>query len=453
VGGFHNAISGDGTRVFWTESNAETGPGRIFVKVAGESESRPVSGLVAGTGKARFWGAAADGSKAIFAVEDASSALDGNLYRFDFATGTAPLVAEDVLGVLGMSEDASRVYFASTKVLTGEETNGNGDKAVAGEANLYLDVESGGTSFVGTLAELDTVNLTGGTFSPIAIQPVSHAARVSPDGAHAVFMSTAPLTGFDNTDANTGTPAFEVFLYDAPDAELRCVSCNPSGARPSGEELRTVKQQQETGIWAAAKIPTFERALYGSRVLSADGSRVFFESSDALAPRDTNGVQDVYQWEEQGTGSCDEADAGFAPESGGCIELISSGQSPRASSFVDADENGDNAFFTTLASLLPQDYGLVDVYDARVGGGFPPPTPPVEPCQGEACQSPPAPPEAPTPAGIAPGPGNQPPNRGCKPKKANKPKGAKGKKAKQAKKGKRCPKQGKKKNKRGRAAR
>jgi NHL repeat len=444
LGSFHNAISADGSRVFWTESNEPTGPGRIFVKLASESGSRPVSGLVS-SAKARFWGAADDGAKAIFSIEDPDSPLNRNLYRYDFETNTAPMVAEGILGVLGMGEDGRNIYFASTKVLT-EDENSEGAKAVAGQANLYLEVGGEGMSFVGTLSTLDTKGLMdASTQSPLTRIPVNHAARVSGDGAHAVFMSTASLTGFDNTDANTQTSALEVFLYDAEEAELRCVSCNPGNVRPSGGELLAVKQELHTGIQVAAKIPTFERALYGSRVLSADGNRVFFESFEALVPRDSNGAQDVYQWERAGSGGCDEADATFAPDSGGCIDLISSGQSPRESVFVDADASGDNVFFTTLSSLLPQDHGLIDVYDARVGGGFPPPPPPESRCEGEACQSPLAPPEALTPAGSNAGPGNPPLKRPCRRA------GKKGKKAKGSK-ARRCPRKHKA-GKRRRAAR
>ncbi|HEY8808877.1 MAG TPA: hypothetical protein VIM28_02545, partial [Solirubrobacterales bacterium] len=50
------------------------------------------------------------------------------------------------------------------------------------------------------------------------------------------------------------------------------------------------------------------------------------------------------------------------------------------------------------SSLLVQDYGLIDVYDARDGGGFPPPPLAPASCEGEACQSPPPVPDDPTPA-------------------------------------------------------
>ena len=64
-------------------------------------------------------------------------------------------------------------------------------------------------------------------------------------------------------------------------------------------------------------------------------------------------------------------------------------------------------FFGTLSSLLPQDRGLVDIYDARVGGGFPPPLNPPGACEGEACEGQPAALNDPTPASASfSGPGD-----------------------------------------------
>jgi hypothetical protein len=46
-------------------------------------------------------------------------------------------------------------------------------------------------------------------------------------------------------------------------------------------------------------------------------------------------------------------------------------------SSLDASADGRDVFIGTLASLVPQDYGLRDIYDVRVEGGFPPPAPPT----------------------------------------------------------------------------
>ena len=150
--------------------------------------------------------------------------------------------------------------------------------------------------------------------------------------------------------------------------------------------------------WQAARIPGWESSLYPTRVLSEDGRRVFFESFEALVLGDTNGKADVYEWEEAGAGSCKEKDAAFVEASGGCLYLISAGTSGADSEFVDASADGQDVFIRTAQSLLPQDPGLFDIYDARAAGGFPAPPTPKPECEGEACQSPPAPPQDPTPA-------------------------------------------------------
>jgi hypothetical protein len=443
-GSFENAVSADGRRIFWTAGVVEIGGeglggGQIYVRIdedlntPGDEKTIAVSKAaetLSGTNKSIYWTASENGTRAIFTTGALGSGAD--LYEFAVDTETTTLIAPDVLGLVGTSEDASRLYFVSTAALPGSGTNGEGKEAVGGGLNLYLRDEAG-TSFIGTLAAADKGGL--GFLSPFAEMPLGRLARTTPDGKHLAFTSTAPLTGFDNKDAITGTPAAEVFHYDADTDQLHCVSCNPTGIRPTARE--------EGGIWTAAQIPGYERALYASRLLSEDGRRLFFESFEALLPRDTNGQQDVYQWEEAGKGSCDSADSSFNPKAGGCVELISSGESPRESSFLDASPSGNDVFFATLSSLVPPDYGLVDIYDARVEGGFAYPEP-VPPCEGEACQSPPPPPPAVTPASSAyVGPGNPKIQKKCpKGKRKAKKKGGKVRCVKKKKQGKKQGKRG-----------
>jgi hypothetical protein len=83
--------------------------------------------------------------------------------------------------------------------------------------------------------------------------------------------------------------------------------------------------------------------------------KLFFNSDDALAPRDLDHRQDTYEWEE-------------APP-----QLISTGSSPFDSSLLGASADGKDAFFFTRDTLVPQDQNgtLAKVYDAREEGGFP----------------------------------------------------------------------------------
>jgi sugar lactone lactonase YvrE len=399
-GSMFNALSEDGSRVFWSEAGDGAGPLYAWIEGVG---SKAIS---SGTGL--FWGAAADGSRAIYQeganLKEATIDGAGNV-----ATAT---IAAQTIGVAGMSEDATSIYFASRADLDG------GGGASAGDPNLYLlsreasAAAGGGTiSFVVELSELD---VEPGRVSPVSPRPSYRQARVSPDGSHLAFMSRGQLTGYNNTDQKNGEPDAEVFRYEAGD-DLVCVSCNPTGARPRGEKTRFgLKGSNGTGVQAAAKLPNLNSQLYFSRALSDDGSHLFFESFDQLDPDDVNDAVDIYQWEEEGAGpagdKCEPTDASFDPASGGCIDLISSGQSTLDSEFLDASASGADVFFSTDSSLIAADPGQIDIYDARIGGGLPePPAPETKTPQCPSSNCPNAvspPPGPPAPQSQNQGPGN-----------------------------------------------
>jgi hypothetical protein len=220
------------------------------------------------------------------------------------------------------------------------------------------------------------------------------------------------LTGAENTAQGSPAPcgqpggicAAQVFLYDAVSKQLRCVSCTPSGGRPVAKELAlNGSDGGGTGIWTSGKLYGWTNQFHPSRALSADGQRLFFNSVQPLVLSDTNGKSDVYEWEAGSSQAACVAKGAelFLKAEGGCLSLISSGKSSSDSEFVDASANGRDVFFKTTSSLVPQDPGLLDIYDARAGGGFPPPLPPKPFCEGQACQGAKAPPRVPTPASLS----------------------------------------------------
>jgi NHL repeat len=384
-----NAISADGSRIFWSTYEAQE-PGALYVRIDGKEtvEIAPAS--------ARFWAAAEDGSKAIFTtnLHEVPGAQVSDLYEFDVGKREKHLIAEEAFGVAAVSEDASRVYFVSRKALGGE--------GKAGQPNLYLYEAGAATKFIGTVAARDLV--LNFRYNGLALlspgEPGARGTRVTPDGSHFAFVSQESLTGYDNKDATDGTPATEVYLYDASEGKLACVSCNPSGGRPVGREF---EGNGNAKVRVAAELSLGANQFFSARALTEDGKRLFFQSFEALVPRDTNGKQDVYEWQgTSGPEGCGEAGAElFVASSGGCLSLISSGKGPEDSQLVDMTPNGSDVFIRTASSLLPQDSGLIDIYDARANGGYPPP-PAIPPaCEGEACQTPPSPPNDPTPASSA----------------------------------------------------
>jgi hypothetical protein len=379
-----HAISKDGSHVFWTSEG-----GQVYVRI-------DASETVEVEDPGKFLGAAADGSKVLLS--------DGCLY--DLESAECEDLTEDesevskggFQGIIGQSEDLSHVYFVDSAVLTGGKENDQGAKAQAGQKNLYAWQE-GTTVFVATLLADDSAETIGDWVAP----PVQRTAEASPNGRWVVFQSQASLTGYDNTGpckVVSGTeqvvdgPCVEVYLYDSAEGALICASCRGSNERPLGGSALTLMLNPE------GSLPQPRYLL--------DSGRLYFDSKDSLSPLDTNdGVEDVYQFEPQGMGSCE--------IESGCISLISAGRQGVDSNFLAADATGNNVFFTTRDQLIAADTDeLVDLYDARVNGGFPSP-PTVGECQGEGCQQMPPVPSEPTP--TSPGvtdPGNVKPAKSCK---------------------------------------
>ena len=381
-----HAVSEDGLRIYWTEVG---GFSRLFVRLGG-TKTVAVSATAA-----TFWGATPDGSEAIYTES-------GNLRLFDLDGEASVSLASGVQGVMGASEDLSRIYFVSTDALA--------PGASGGEPNLYLYQEGASLTFIAELSDGDLQKEPA--MSPVSLAPWRHAARVTPDGSAAVFMSRASLTGADNHDVNSGRADAEVFRYDSMTQEVLCISCIPTGGRPAGEEYEPYPTSME--YWYASFIRGWEMQLHAPRVLSDDGGRVFFDSFNQLVPSDTNGKRDVYQWEALGRGKCTDSNPRYRGVFGGCVSLISDGKGGHDSEFVDASSDGRDVFFTTSSSLVSQDPGQVDIYDAREGGGFPAPFARVE-CEGEACQQAAAPPPPPPVTSQEfSGPGNPKPKHHCK---------------------------------------
>jgi hypothetical protein len=371
--GSANAISEDGSLAFWSSES-----GQAYVRINAESTLE----VPDHTGK--FLAASTDGSRVLL--------TDGALYGLDAEEPAIQEIADltegkgGFVGLVGQSDDLSRAYFVDTAVLT-EEENEQGAKAQAGKFNLYAWKESGAARYVATLVADDNGNGSTVTWSP---SPSSRTAQASPNGRYLAFLSKAPITGYDSTGpcafvgetgAKVPAPCAEAFLYDSSTEKLTCASCNPTGVPPLG--------------WSVLRRSNVVRSMAPSRYLTDEG-RLYFDSQDSLSPFDTNeGVEDVYEYEPNGVGTCERA--------AGCVSLLSAGSEPIDSNLVTIDEGGKSVFFTSRDQLALKDRDdLVDLYVAREDGGIPGESETLRgECQGEACVPQVSPPNRPTPATSA----------------------------------------------------
>jgi hypothetical protein len=342
---------------------------------------------------ARYWGASTDGSRVFFTskAELTNDANTGpadnaaNLYEYDVETGALSDLTVDsnpgdvngagVLGLVTAGDDGSYVYFVAEGKLA--------EGAVSGKPNLYLS-HAGRVVFVAVLARSTQAEEGGfetggdsGDWSGAQPEgenggqesgPGQHTARVTPDGTHLAFESERSLTGYDNEPVEPegckNGKCREVYLYDASSGVLACASCDPNGSRPIGPaQLGT--QESIPEVFGG------NDPFYTATNLSSDGSRLFFESPDALVPHDTNGRRDVYEYEN------------------GHVYPISDVAGNNDSFFLDASPSGNDVFIATANQLLPSDTDFrVDLYDVRVGGGFPVSVTPAVCDNGDSCKGP-----------------------------------------------------------------
>jgi hypothetical protein len=425
----HDAVSADGSKVFFTVPDITGGEGedcyeprggetapapnapRLYMRVTetveGHEESRTVE--VSGPEGVKlepieeempvyYQAATADGSKVFFVTERALTPEavreDAHLYEYDteapegerltliFQGDKATEQKQPRATSVFPSEDGSVVYFYRNNLTT-----------------LYRYEEDMGPS-----------QLIASLINPIG----DEAPYSTPDGEFFLFVS--PGVAGEPRGAGYGEPLGsghnELYRYDHADGSVMCVSCGP-GYVPPNTNATEGTSPGIPGFLADFETPdqTPEHII-----MSADGSEVFFDSTAALVPQVVDeGIVNVYEWEADGAGTC--------TQSLGCTYLISQGNSQTNSELIGASLDGSNVFFMTHAQLVPQDTDTSnDIYDARVDGGFPAPAQSAA-CLGDTCLSQPVTPNDPTPASSSfSGPENSTPAV-VAPKSKAKPKG------------------------------
>jgi Fibronectin type III domain len=406
------AVSADGSKVFFVSPdymasssdpscpggvhNLQQSPPQLYMRLDGSQTvevSAPDPGVVDPNGPQPvvFQGASRDGSKVFFTTPgeltpDDAGYHDLELYEYDTDTRTLTRISHgNTHTAAGNLNLYQRVDLAATYVTV----SADGSAVYFLADGQLAPVTPGGISTgistpAGLLYRYDTI--TGVTRYVMAPHSVSFGAPTSradvyqatPDGRFLLILSGG--WGPNNFNA--------LYRYDSADSSLTCVSCGPNPT-VSDTMLRVALLQ------TANSTPRYV-------AISDDGSYVFFVTTDRLVPQDQNPLggglitsapgEDVYEWHN------------------GTVSLISSGTDSQPSVFIGASADGRDVFFGTHSQLASQDIdGLGDVYDARIGGGFPVPAGSA-PCEGDACQSPSSAPNDATPSSSTfSGPGDPAP--------------------------------------------
>jgi len=368
---YRRDMSADGPRLAFKASPEPGTPAQLYQRIDGSRTvwiSQPEGSDQSAPLNVSFLGMTPDGRNVFFVTDSQLLEADTNsgpdIYRYTdsadpgtdanltLVTHSGGVPDSSIFGppLVGISDDGERVYYLTT----------------GGELEVW---DHGTTTLISEHVPHDGIP---GRRLELSASP--GYARVSPDGMYLAFLTDAPGIAPIGLTGELTNGHYEMYLYSLADERLSCVSCFADAA--NGDVRITPHLDQELSK-ATDEVPnvtssavTLENIAIRPQFLANDG-RVFFSTPEALVPEDTNGTLDVYQYDP-------------ATER---LTLLSSGRGGLPSAFLDASASGEDVFFATRQRLTGADTDqLADIYDARVGGGFPEPEPPAPPCVGEACQ-------------------------------------------------------------------
>jgi hypothetical protein len=331
-----NGISTDGERAFFTAQPecGPTTPTQVFLRAEGHTTEISASQCdlpdpeCGPEQEASFVGATPSGSVAYISTAQRLTDDDSNsyrdLYRYDVASGK--------LTLLTPRSAASTASPGSFIV----DPSSDGSRVYLAAVGQLIPGEGAAEGTNLYLADSQGLHF----IAPLSEE--SQGFKTSPDGRYVVFTTSAQLAPEDSDEG------VDIYRYDVVTGQYTELSAGLDGS-PNGAFTARVVDRHDID------------------------QRVFFTTDEPLVPQDHNELEDVYEWTEAG-GLC----------------LVSAGTPGFKAEYVGGTPDGRTILIRTGATLLPSDRdgGEVDIYAARVGGGFPEPAGQAGCGEGGGCEAP-----------------------------------------------------------------
>jgi hypothetical protein len=366
--------SADGTKVYiqTTEPlvSADTDASMDIYERAGGATSLISTGPAGGNGasSAAFLAVSADASKVFFRTAEKLVAADTDSAQdiYERSGGTTTLVSTGPSGGNGafnvvfdrISPDGATIIFDTSESLVATDTDASRDvyqRSGGSTAELSVGPTGGNGSFDATFAgaSRDAGEVFFTTDEPLASTDFDAMQDVyERTGGVTTHLSIGPAGGNGNADFD-----YDAFFAGvAADGSTAWIKTDEALTYDDTDTFDDVYEHSAGGISRISFGPSGGNGPYGAFFdgASDDGSRVFIDTLEQLAPGDTDGSYDVYQ------------------RSAGQTTLLSTGPNggngPFFAAFRGATPDGSHVFIETYEPLVAADGDAnQDVYD-RSGG-------------------------------------------------------------------------------------
>jgi hypothetical protein len=376
-----NAISADGSRVFFTTNEKLTpddtdGNPDVYERAGGvTTHISTIAGGANGVNDGTFRAISDDGSHAFFQTGEklVPEDNDGKCYSeaeqygacsdiYERFNGTTTMVSTGPTmsnvpthaRLRGVSKDGLHVFFATAEPLVAADT----DTAV----DIY-DRFGGNTSLVST----------GPTSANAELDAVFKSS--SDDGSRVFLVTQEPLTSADTdseSDVYERSGGTTTLLSTGPSGGNGALASSFQGASADGTRVLVETEERLTSADTDSSNDVYQRSAGTTTLLSTgptggngakdaffesasnDATRVFFETSESLVAGDTDARQDVYE------------------RTGGTTSLSSTGPTGGSGNFdaayQGASRDGTRLWIGTFEQLAPTDTDAAyDIYE-RAGG-------------------------------------------------------------------------------------
>ena len=358
-----DATSDDGSRVFFhsdeqlTNGDADTvrdvfmnqGGGTILISRGAQLSAPPTN--------ASFAGSSADGSRVIFETGDRLEASDTDASTDVYARegDTTTQISQSAVNgngaisalFVGASADASRVFFISVEKLAVGDTDASTDLYLREGATTHHISEGGNDAFP---VNFDGVSANG---TRVLFDSVEKLAATDTDDSLDVYMREGATTTQVSQGMTNGNGAFGTSFSGASvdGSRVFFASSEKLAASDTDDSLDVYMREGGATTQISQGMVNGNGAFDASLVrASADGTRVVFQTSEALAASDTDAFRDLYTREAEVTTQISQGNGGFPAFIAG------------------ASTDASRVFFHTSESLTGSDNDAsVDIYMGEGG--------------------------------------------------------------------------------------